>query len=72
MKAITALRRAGKRLIHDRDLMGLVVMLRYGVTAPRPGDKPILNKVTVARVTKLSPATVTRILERYWDILGHW
>ena len=67
MQAITALRRAGKRLTHDRDLMGLVVLLRYGATAPRPGDKPILNKVTVARVTKLSPATVTRILERYWD-----
>lgn len=52
--------------LHDpKAMLRLVLLLRYGRAAPARGDTPILNLVTVARVTRLSPAIVTRMIKRY-------
>lgn len=47
------------------DMLSLVLLLRYGKLSPVSGDRPILNLVTVARVTRLSPDMVTRMIKKY-------
>ncbi len=65
MKGIRHTTLGGQKLIADGKLLQLILLLRFGVTRPRRGDRPILSVVTVARVTRLSPSTVTRIIDRY-------
>lgn len=54
-----------RSLLDPESILSLVLLLRYGTMSPSRGDSPILNLVTVARVTKLSPFVVTKMIRRY-------
>ena len=79
-------RRGTRCQADDPSMLSLLLLLRYGTMPPSRGDRPILNLVTVARVTKMSPKVVTKrikchlshgdtgdkVVTRAWrKLLGH-
>ncbi len=49
----------------EKDLTELILLLRFGIRNPSMNSKPVLNLVSVAKLSRVTTSMVTRIIKEH-------